>query len=209
MLSKKGYQEIRLQLNNIPATLTNKKQNSLRKYLNKNIKKYECSMNFMPFEPLPHITYFINRTTTEACVRQLIQAATVSSEFTINTESINIYRKGKKPALMKLQIFLPHNSSFVVLIEMYHLPNENHICFKLTRELIDSINLQKQFRAFWQQQHPYRPSNLTSTTNCDCENCLDSIKKFPHNLLELSPIPSNGDGDDTLLSTKLPPPPMK
>ena len=48
-------------------------------------------MEFIPFEPLPHIQYFINRTTTEQCLRQLLQSATLSSEFTIDTESINIY----------------------------------------------------------------------------------------------------------------------
>ena len=210
-MSGKEYQEIQLQLQQIPTPAVNKYQRNLRKRLRKQIKEHELALEFIPFEPLPHIPYFINRITTEVCLHQLIQTATVSSEFTLDTESNNIYKKENKPALMQLQIFLPPNSSFVLLIEMYHLPNEDDIRFKLIQELfgiifssnkpiyiwgsknelypfvtfklfsraqIDSfhpINLQHQFKIFW-QQHPHRSSNSTSTntstTDCNCENCL-------------------------------------
>ncbi|CAF4655453.1 unnamed protein product, partial [Rotaria sp. Silwood2] len=69
------------------------------------IKEHEYATKFIPFEPLPHIPYFINRTTTERCLHQLIKAATVSPEFTLDTESMNIYKKENKPTLIQLQIF--------------------------------------------------------------------------------------------------------
>ena len=212
MLSETEYQEIQFQLQQIPTSTTSKSQSNLRKLLSKRVKEHKLAMEFIPFEPLPHIQYFINRTTTERCLRQLLQSVTLSSEFTIDTESINIYKKENKPALMQLQIFLPHNSSFVLLIEVYHLPNENDIRFILIQELfriifssdkqiyiwglknelypftafrlfshtqidyLNPIDLQSQFKIFWQQQHPHRSSTSistnTSTTDCTCENCL-------------------------------------
>ncbi|CAF4697554.1 unnamed protein product, partial [Rotaria sp. Silwood2] len=157
MLSEKEYQEIQLQLKHIPTPVSSKYQSNLRKRLRKQIKEHELATQFPPFEPLPHISYFINRITTEACLRQLIQAATVSLEFTIDTESINIYKKTNKPALMQLQIFLPHNSSFILLIEMYHLPNENNICFKLIQELFKIVFSQNKQIYIWGSKNELYP----------------------------------------------------
>ena len=88
MLSGKEYQEIQLQLNQIPTPAVNKYQRNLRKRLRKQIKEHELAMEFIPFEPLPHIPYFINRITTEAYLHQLIQTETVSSNFTLDTDLI-------------------------------------------------------------------------------------------------------------------------
>ena len=42
---------------------------------------------------------------------------------------------------MQLQMLLPHNSSFVLLVEVYHLPNGNDIRFILIQELFRIIFL--------------------------------------------------------------------
>ncbi|CAF4655467.1 unnamed protein product [Rotaria sp. Silwood2] len=95
---------------------------------------------------------------------------------------------------------------------MYHLPNENHICFKLIKDLFEiifsqdkklyvwgskvelkpfvifklfsyeqlnpmnPINLQENFKIFWNKQHPHKSSTSTSSNsssdNCLCEACI-------------------------------------
>ena len=135
MLSKKKYDDIVNKMNEIPSTIST----NTRKNLQKQRQEHEYSSKFAPFEPLPHIPNFINRTTTEQTLNQLIQAASMSSDFSIDTESFNVFRQTNKPALIQLQIFLPHNSSFVLLIEIYHLPKNDHICFQLIQRLFQII----------------------------------------------------------------------
>ena len=50
-------------------------------------------------------------------------------------------------------------------------------------DYLNSIDLQKQFKIFWQQQHPHRSSTSvstnTSTTDCICENCVGVGSLWP------------------------------
>ncbi|CAF1575156.1 unnamed protein product [Rotaria magnacalcarata] len=210
---RKGIQPHAKSTKKIPATSTTKLQNNLRKRLTKQIKEHECALNYTSFVPFPYISYFINRTTTESCLHQIIKAATSSTEFTIDSESITIFKQRNQPALLQLQILLPYFTSFALLIEVHHLPNENSTTFKLIRQLFEiifsmdkknyiwgfkmelypfiifnlftkeqvdrlkTINLQQQFKIFWNQQHPRHSSNPTTsnilTNNCMCEECLN------------------------------------
>ncbi|CAF3398651.1 unnamed protein product [Rotaria sp. Silwood2] len=181
MLSQKEYQETHLQLQHISTPVTSKSQRNLRKHLRNRIKEHDLAMQFPPFEPLPHIPYFINRITTEACLCQVIQAATASLEFTIDTESINIYKQTNQPALMQLQIFLPHNSSFVLLIEMYHLPNENNICFKLIHELFKIVFSQNKQLYIWgskNELYPFVIFKLFSREHIDFSHPINLQNEF-------------------------------
>ncbi|CAF2957428.1 unnamed protein product [Rotaria sp. Silwood2] len=212
MLSNDEYRNIIWKLDHVPENLHGQQRQNYTRLLRQQTKEHEYATKFIPFEPLPHIPYFINRTTTKQCLHQLIKAATVSPEFTLDTESMNIYKKENKPTLIQLQIFLPHHSSCALIIEMYHLPNENHICFKLIKDLIEiifsqdkklytwgsinelkpfvifklfsyeqlnrmnPINLQENFKIFWNQQHPHKSSSSTSSNSSSdnrlCEACI-------------------------------------
>ncbi|CAF1350896.1 unnamed protein product [Rotaria sordida] len=84
MLSEEEYQDTKRQLNNITATA--KLRQKIRRILLKKLKEHEYATKFNPFEPLPHIQFFINRTTTEPILQQIIKAVTTSTEFTIDIE---------------------------------------------------------------------------------------------------------------------------
>ncbi|CAF3894331.1 unnamed protein product [Rotaria sordida] len=206
MLSKQEYDKTVWQLKHMSREITGKYRKNLRSTLNRKIHEHDLSSTYPPFEPLPYIPYFVNRTTPEQTLHQLIQVATTSTEFTLDTESVNIYRTTNKPVLIQLQILLPHNLSLVNVIEMCHLPPENHICFKLLKQLfqiifskekqvyiwgstgelfpfitfklfsyeqidgINLINLQDQFKTYWNQQHIHKSNEENDI--CICESCL-------------------------------------
>ena len=93
MLSEAEYYTALHKLNNTPSDIHGNHRQNNKQLLKKQIKEYEYNLKYGKFEPLPHIPYFINKTTTEQTLHQLIQASTSSSEFIIDTESINIYKK--------------------------------------------------------------------------------------------------------------------
>jgi hypothetical protein len=150
MLSEKEHNHILNQLNQPSSTISSTTKKNLRKKL----KEHEYATKLAPFDPLPHIPYFINRTTSEKMLHQLIRAATMSTEFTIDTESWNVFRQTNKPALIQLQIFLPRDSSFVLLIEVCHLPKEDNIVFKLIQQLFQIIltSKKKEDIYFWSKR---------------------------------------------------------
>jgi hypothetical protein len=218
MLSEKEHNHILNQLNQPSSTISSTTKKNLRKKL----KEHEYATKLAPFDPLPHIPYFINRTTSEKMLHQLIRAATMSTEFTIDTESWNVFRQTNKPALIQLQIFLPRDSSFVLLIEVCHLPKEDNIVFKLIQQLfqiiltskkkkififgqkdelypfiqfnlfshdhiqnIKTINLQDQFKMFWNKYHPHQSISSTALNNssdCICEKCIGKNPSEPWSL---------------------------
>jgi hypothetical protein len=222
MLSEPEYYTPLQQLNDIPPDTHGKSRRNLRQTLKKQIKEYEYNLKYEKFEPLPYIPYFINRKTTEPTLHQLTQAATSSSEFTIDTESMNVRWEKNKPVLIQIQIILPYNLSLVTLVEIYHLPDNNTNHFKLIKHLFEiffspgkiiyiwgnmneldpfvefrlfsdeqlrstkPINLQQQFKLFWNEQHPHQYRSSTSTDiseeDCTCERCIGKKPTEPWSL---------------------------
>jgi len=177
MLSEKEYNTI---LEQVKEPSSNISTNTM-KTLQRKLKEHKYSTKFAPFEPLPHIPDFINRTTTEQTLHQIIQAATMSSEFTIDTESFNVFRQTNKPALIQLQIFLPHNSSFVLLVEVHHLPKNDHICFQLIQQLFRIIFVpEKTIYIFGPKQEldPFTEFELFSQDQIDNAHILNLQEKF-------------------------------
>jgi hypothetical protein len=138
MLSEQEYQATKQQLNAL-LDKTGKQYRTLRGNLRQKLKEHKYAVKYIPFEPLPHIPYFINRTTSEPTLNQLIQAATTSTEFILDTESALIYKEPNRPALIQLHILLPYNLALVIIVEMCHLPRENHKCFQLIQDLFRII----------------------------------------------------------------------
>ncbi|CAF3266164.1 unnamed protein product [Rotaria sp. Silwood2] len=137
MLSSEEYQETKRQLRNI--TSTGKLRQTLRRSLLHKLKEHDYATKFTPFEPLPHTRFFINRITTEPVFDQIIKAATTSNEFTIDTESVNVYKSRNEPALIQVQIILPHDYSIAVLIETHHLPSDDDVTFLLFKKLFQIL----------------------------------------------------------------------
>ena len=213
MLSQQEYQKTKCQLKNIPKEIHGPHRAHLHQRLKRKIKEHEYATTYDIFEPLPHISYFINRITSEKILNSLIQTAISTTEITIDTESINIPGIDNVPALIQVQMIIQHHRSIVLIIEMHHLPREHDRTFLLIKELIQIIfspektiyifgeetellpftkfqlftkeqidsmapvNLQNEFKRYWQQQHPH-----TSSNNCICETC---IGKLPSNLWSL------------------------
>ncbi|CAF1251708.1 unnamed protein product [Adineta ricciae] len=90
---------------------------------------------YRPFEPLPHTSYFINRTTPDSILSELIRTATTTSEFTLDTESDQVYKQTNRPTLIQLQLLLPNDFSIALIVEMCHLPRDDHPKFPLIQEL--------------------------------------------------------------------------
>ncbi|CAF1539767.1 unnamed protein product [Rotaria sordida] len=133
MLSEEEYQDTKRNLNNITATT--KLRQKIRRILLKKLKEHEYATKFIPFEPLPHFQFFINRTTTEPILQQIIKAITTSTEFTIDIEPINVYKLRNELALIQVQVILPHDYSLALIIEVCHLSSVNHVNFTLMKEL--------------------------------------------------------------------------
>ena len=149
MLSEAEYYTAIYNLNNIPSDIHRDHRQNYKQTLKKQIKEYEYNLKYGKFEPLPYIPYFINRTTSEPVLNQLIQAASSVSEFIIDTESINIYKKHNKPVLMQIQIILPYNLSLVMLVEMCHLPHINTSQFALIKQLFNNIFTSNKTNYIW------------------------------------------------------------
>lgn len=212
MLSEDEYYTALHQLHNIPSRYQGTKRQNYRRRLKKQIKEYEYNIKYTQFTPLPHIPYHVNRNTPVPILRQLIQAATSSTEFTLDTESMKVYKAPNRPSLIQIQILLPYNLSLVIICEMMHLPHRQSETFTLIAEFfkaifthdktmyiwgtneellpftqfrlfthdqvnsIKIIDLQEEFKSFWQQQHPHRRSIIENPDSleqeCRCETCI-------------------------------------
>ena len=139
MLSEKEYQDTLWKLDNIPSTITGKQRRNLRVAFRKKLKEHQYASKYEPFQPLPHTYYYINRTTPDITLHQIIQIAQTTSNFTLDTESVNIYKQGNKPVLVQVQMLLEHNSSIVLIFEMCHLPRKHELTFKLIQDFFNII----------------------------------------------------------------------
>ncbi|CAF4709636.1 unnamed protein product, partial [Rotaria socialis] len=149
MLSEAEYYTALQNVHNIPSHIQVQHRQNYTKLLKKQIKEYEYNLKYDNFQPLPYIPYFVNKTTTEPTLQQLIQAATSSSEFIMDTESINIYKRKNEPTLIQIQIILPYNLSLVMIVEMWHLPRNNTTCFTLIKQLFNIIFTTKKIIYLW------------------------------------------------------------
>ncbi|CAF1517769.1 unnamed protein product [Adineta ricciae] len=212
MLSEDEYYTALHHLHNVPSKYQGTQRQNYRRRLKKQIKEYEYNIKYTQFTPLPYIPYHVNRNTPIPILQQLIQAATSSTEFTLDTESMKVYKAPNRPALIQVQILLPYNLSLVVICEMMHLPPRQSERFTLIAEFfkaifthdksmyiwgtneellpftqfqlfthdqidtIKTINLQKEFKSFWQEQHPHRRSTIENPDSlnqeCHCETCI-------------------------------------
>ncbi|CAF1647193.1 unnamed protein product, partial [Rotaria magnacalcarata] len=116
------------------------------------------------FQPLPYIPYFVNKTTTEPTLQQLIQAATSSSEFIMDTESTSNFNAQNEPKnprekLSADQLRQIHNRSCTIKQRRRYYKNE------LIFENIDYRFSIKQIKMILKEEKiPIYIVNTTTTT---------------------------------------------
>ena len=157
MLSAAEYANTQSQLDNLPSELTAKQRNNLRRRLTKKLKEHDYAVQYTPFVPLPYIPYFINHTTSEPILRHLIQTATTSAEFTLDTESFRVYQQPNRPALIQLQIILPRHLSLVILVEMCHLPQAHQPSYRLIQDLFRVVFTPEKIIYLWGSTDEFIP----------------------------------------------------
>ncbi|CAF4808559.1 unnamed protein product, partial [Rotaria sp. Silwood2] len=89
--------------------------------------------------PSNYEQFFINFRTTDSTLHYLIEQVKSSAIFTLDTESIIIPYKPNKPALIQIQIILSYSFSYVIFIEVCHLPPTNQPTFQLIQTCFQTL----------------------------------------------------------------------
>ena len=113
MLSHGEIEDINRKLRKQP---TGKFARSLRKKLT----EHEYASTLPPFSPHHHRLVHVNRFTSTETLNEIIAEADKATTFTLDTESVNVYRKKNRPALIQVQIV--STTTIVVILETNHLP---------------------------------------------------------------------------------------
>ncbi|CAF1115710.1 unnamed protein product [Rotaria sordida] len=139
MLSEEEYQDAIWKFNNTPSTITGKPRQHLRAIFREKIHEHELASRYPPFEPLSYKPFYINCKTTEQTLIHLIETINDSDLFTLDAESICIPKKPNEPALIQLQIIQKNLFSYVIFVEVRHLPNMHERTFILIQELFVAL----------------------------------------------------------------------
>ncbi|CAF3900056.1 unnamed protein product [Rotaria sp. Silwood1] len=139
MLSQREYEDLNWKLTHIPATITGRPQQNLRTTLRKKIHEHELASTYPPFTPSNFQQFFINFQTTDLTLLHLIEACAASTNFILDTESVCIYQRPNKPALIQIQIILPTSISYVLIIEVCHLPPIHETTFQLIKQFFTTL----------------------------------------------------------------------
>jgi hypothetical protein len=108
---------------------------SQRRKLRKKLVEHNYATNLPPFTPQSHRQCYMNKFTTKSTMEQIIDAAQQTSTFTLDTESVNVFKQNNKPALIQIQFIQCDTYSTVVLIETNHLPPPSSETFAQIRQV--------------------------------------------------------------------------
>lgn len=139
MLSEKEYADVLCKYNHIPKHITGKPRRNLHNTFRKKLIEHKYASTYPQFQPLSHELFFINYRTSEETLIHLIDAVKFSTTFTLDTESVEVYKRPNKPALIQLQITSHESYSYILLIEVCHLPRTHEPTFKLIQQLFESL----------------------------------------------------------------------
>ena len=106
-----------------------------RRNLKKRLIEHEYATNLPPFTPAPHQQLYMNRFTSKQTLEQIMEAAQRTTSYTLDTESVNVFKQGNRPALIQIQMILSNTESTVLLIEMNHLPPTSPETFEQIRQI--------------------------------------------------------------------------
>ncbi|CAF1177876.1 unnamed protein product [Rotaria sordida] len=149
MLSQKEYDDTLWKYNNIPKSITGQPRRNIRQAYRKKLMEHYYASNYPPFEPSPYELIFINYRTTEETLIQLINIINSSTLFIIDTESVGVYKKPNKPALIQVQIVTRELNSYILLIEVHYLPRSHVSTFILIQQLFELLFQTKNIIYVW------------------------------------------------------------
>ncbi|CAF4578121.1 unnamed protein product [Rotaria sp. Silwood2] len=139
MLSTTEYNKIKWQLDHILATITGPPRQHLRTTFKKKLHEHKLATTYPPFQQSNYEQFFISFRTNDSTLHHLIEQVKSSTIFTLDTESIIIPHKPNKPALIQIQIILSHSFSYVIFIEVCHLPPTNEPTFQLIQTFFQTL----------------------------------------------------------------------
>ncbi|CAF3847348.1 unnamed protein product, partial [Rotaria sp. Silwood1] len=139
MLSEKEYEDTLWKYNHIPKSITGQARRNIKQVYRKKLNEHYYASNYPPFEPSPYELIFINYRTTEETLIKLTKLINSCTLFTIDTESITVYKKPNKPALIQIQIITHELNSYILIIEVHHLPRSHVPTFYLIQQLFESL----------------------------------------------------------------------
>ena len=198
MLSDREIERIRRQLEN---QITG----NARRRLKKKLIEHHYATHLHPFTPFPHHHFYLNRFTNDQTLREIIDAAEIASRFTLDTESVNVFQQPNRPALIQIQILRSDEPSFVLILEINHLPLETSETFQQIRHLcrivldsrkkifiwgsIDELQSFLPFRLFTSEQialsdndnlqemfqEKWQKTHVHQLIECVCEQCLGKL----------------------------------
>ena len=128
MLSTKEIKEIHQRLDENPSKNTRRK-------LRKRLTEHEYASKYPPFSPLSYDQRFVNRTTSQNTLVDLIRRAEEASIFLLDTESTTVPYHPNEPALIQLQIVSDKQIPIVLIVEVKHLPPIGSEPFDSIKEL--------------------------------------------------------------------------
>ncbi|CAF3802110.1 unnamed protein product [Rotaria sordida] len=149
MLSQKEYEDTLWKYNNVPPSITGQPRRNIRQAYRKKLMEHYYASNYPPFEPSPYELIFINYRTTEETLIQLIRIINSSTLFIIDTESVGVYKKPNKPALIQVQIVTRELNSYILLIEVHYLPRSHVSTFILIQQLFELLFQTKNIIYVW------------------------------------------------------------
>ena len=139
MLSQREHAHLIDQLEHIPRSLSTKERQKFQREINKKLKEHKYASKFSPFESSYLDLIFINRTTSTDTLNRLIDRVTDSSQFILDTESVNIPYQPNIPCLIQLQILQSEESSIILIFEFGHFPRRDQHQFQLIQKLFDIL----------------------------------------------------------------------
>ena len=198
MLSEREIERIHRQLEN-PIT------GNARRRLKKKLIEHDYATYLPPFTPFSHHRYYLNRFTNDQTLREIIEMAQTSSRFTLDTESVNVFQQPNRPSLIQIQILQHDEPSFVLILEMNHLPPATSDKFQQIRHIcrivldprkkifiwgsINELQSFLPFRLFTSEeialsgnedlqqtfQEQWQESHVHQSIDCECEQCLGKL----------------------------------
>lgn len=181
MLSNDKYQQLLQQINNIPSHITGKQRRTIHNKLRKQIHEHELASRYPPFEALDYKEFFINYKTAPQTLQHLINITSISKFLILDTESVTIYQQPNEPALIQVQMVIPNSPSYIVFIEVHHLPNTNSSSFFLVQEFFTSLFTLNNTIYIWgprKELESFIKFKLFSLNQLNIANVVDLQNKF-------------------------------
>jgi hypothetical protein len=181
MLSPEEHKDIKYKLDHIPDEIKGKTRRNLRAMYKKKLHEHFLASNFPPFQPLPYQQYFINHRTTELTLLHLIEAVASTKIFSLDTESVVVRGEQNKPTLIQLQIIFPNLFSYILFIEVWHLPRIHEQTFQLMKYLFYVLFNPENNIYIWgtsDELLKFLDFNLFSQEQIDLSNNINLQDKF-------------------------------